>query len=466
MSVETEHRRECFVDAPDRRGRGGRLCVALAAVPSPDPPVPAWPIRALIEGFYGQPWSWDDRLDVMGWCHQRGMTHYLYAPKDDALHRDRWRELYDPTMVAGFERLVASDTLQVGFAISPGLSIDYRSADDRTALAAKVDQVVGLGIDLVALLFDDIPVRPGLGPEHAEITTWLRGHLDGRADLILTPTEYTGTRSTTYLDALAAGVPDDVLIGWTGDTVVADEITTDHAQARARSLGDRPPFVWDNYPVNDAVMADRLFLGPLRGRAADLGSACSGYAANPMVQPMASKPALASIAGYLRGEDPMQAWVDDIGDLRIFAEACDGEVPRRLVADALAAGSLDASLDELERWLRAARGCEAPGLDGEADAWLEQVHAEAAAGVVAVKLLRDLAGARAQLDDRALALAILWPALRRSAVTVMGARCSFRPVMAQGPGGHWVWRPEAIADDQNAIDALIRAALERMPEGR
>jgi hypothetical protein len=450
------------------------------------PNVSAWPVRALIEGFYGPPWSWDARIDVMRWCHDRGMTHYIYAPKDDPLHRDRWRERYDRPMLDGFERLVASDSLRVGFAISPGLSIDYRSTDDRAALAAKIDQVVALGADLVALLFDDIPVRPGLGPEHAELTTWLRDHLDGRADLILTPTEYTGTRSTAYLDALAIGVPDEVPIGWTGDTVVCDRITTVEAHARADSLGGRPPFVWDNYPVNDALMADRLFLGPLRGRDPDLGSACSGYAANPMVQPQASKPALASIAGYLRGDDPVGAWEADVAPLRTFAEACDGSVPRQLVADlthslkpgtktdetrgAKVPGFDGGALEALEVWLRDARSCEAPGLEGEADAWLEQVHAEAAAGVVAVKLLRALAdrdrpdgdpsdSSGRSIDERALSLAFLWPPLRRSAVTVMGPRCSFRPVMAQGPDGDWVWRPAAIDDDQNAIDHLVRAAL-------
>jgi len=425
-------------------------------------------VRALIEGFYGPPWSWDARLDVMAWCHDRGMTHYLYAPKDDPRHREQWRELYDRPMLAGFERLVAAETLRVGFAISPGLSIDYSSPDDRAALAAKVDQVVALGIDVVALLFDDIPVRPGLGPEHAAMATWLRDHLDGRADLILTPTEYTGTRSTAYLDALATGVPDDVPIGWTGDTVVCDRITTDEARARADSLGGRLPFLWDNYPVNDALMADRLFLGPLRGRDADLGASCSGYAANPMVQPQSSKLPLASIAGYLRGEDPVAAWQVDAGDLRVFAEACDGEVPRSLVAAATDDGG--PALDELEAWLRAARACGAPGLEGEAEAWLDQAHAEAGAGVIAVKLLRALddPGAvpadRRSVDERALALGYLWPQLRRSGATVMGPRCSSRPVMAQGPDGDWVWRPAAIDDDQNAIDHLIRTALARLGE--
>jgi len=485
-----------------------------------------WPIRSVIEGFYGDPWTWDARAEVMRWCHERAMTHYLYAPKNDPLHRERWRELYGPEMLAGFDRLVGEATLQVGFAISPGLSIDYGSADDRAALAAKVDQLVERGVGLVALLLDDIPVRPGLGVEHADLTRWLRDHLEGRATLLLTPTEYTGTRPTAYLDALAEGVPPDVAIGWTGETVVCDEITVAQATARAESLGGRPPFVWDNYPVNDAIMADRLFLGPLRGREVGLGPVCSGYAANPMTQPRSSLPALASIAGYLRGDDPVAAWEADLGDLRTFAEACDGERPAQLVESALdavggldlpsdldaldeldewlraarscgapglegeaeacdgerpaqlveaaldAVGGLDLpsdldALDELDEWLRAARSCGAPGLEGEAEAWVEQAHAEAAVGVVAVKLLRAASdpdgplAERRRIAERALTLAYLWPPLRRSTVTVMGPRCSFRPVLAQGPDGEWRFRAAALTDDDNAIDRLVRAALAR-----
>jgi len=424
-----------------------------------------WPIRAVIEGFYGPPWSWASRIDIMKWCADRGMTHYLYAPKDDRLHREQWREPYGPEMLDGFERLVGERSLLVGFGISPGLSIDYTSSTDRLALGAKVDQLVNLGVKLIALLFDDIPVQPELGRHHAELTTWLRGHLDGRAEVLLTPTEYTTIESTQYLDALAEGLPSDVAVGWTGPTVVCDEITLAQAQARSAALGGRRPFIWDNYPVNDAIMADRLFLGPLRGRSADLASVCSGYAANPMTQPQASKPALASIAGFLRGEDSNDAWEADIGDLRVFADACDGELPRQLVAAALSGAASSDGLDDLERWLRAARSCTAPGLEGEAEPWLAQVHDEASVGIVAVKMLRATSqpivdgSERERVTQRALALAHLWPGVRRSAFTVMGPRCSFRPVLAQGSDGEWLYRSNSVSDDQNAIDALVRSAL-------
>ncbi len=398
----------------------------------------------VIEAFYGPPWTWDARLDVMRWCHERGMTHYVYAPKDDPLHRERWRDPYDGDALDGFERLVEAGTLQVGFGISPGLSIDYASPDDRAALETKVDQLLEVGVGLVALLLDDIPVRPGLGQDHADLTTWLRDHLGDRAALVLMPTEYTGNRSTPYLDDLAAGAPGDVPIGWTGPTVVCDEISVADADARADALGGRRPLLWDNYPVNDLAMDDRLFLGPLRGREPGLAAACSGYFANPMVQPMASKPALASVAALVRGLDPEAAWAADVGPLRTFAEACDGVHPWALVDAALGSGEAGA-LDALEEWLRLARTCEAPGLEPEADAWLDQVHAEARLGLTAVKLLRATADSAEprRLTELSMALAATWPSVRRDTVSVMGPRCSFRPVIAQDDDGEWRYRPGA-----------------------
>lgn len=439
----------------------------------------SWAFRGVIEGFYGTPWSWDARADVMRWCHERGMTDYIYAPKDDPLHRERWRDLYPAEMLTGFERLVAEQTLRVGFAISPGLSMDYRSDGDRAALAAKVDQVLAVGIDVICLAVDDIDVRPGLGEDHAAVTAWLHEHLAGRAQLLLVPTEYTGTRSTSYLDALAAGVPDDVPIGWTGEYVVNDSITVADADARAAALGGRKPFIWDNYPVNDAMMGDRLFTGPLRGREAGLGDSCSGYATNPMVQPMASKPALASIAGYLDDGDPDAAWqaAIDTLDVRTIAEACDGERPHELVRAVIEGGDDPAwvePLTALEQWFRAATNCSAGAFGAEADAWIQQTKDEANVGLTAVRVLQAIRpivrvddagnGVAARPDNtsavqQVLALSFLWPVVRRGVPSVMGPRCSFRSMLAQWPDGEWRFVPGMLTEDRNAVDALVRHAL-------
>jgi hyaluronoglucosaminidase len=417
-------------------------------------------LNGVIEGFYGRPWSWDERVEVMRAVAPEGLPCWVHAPKDDPLHRERWRDPWTDDHLDGFARLAAEPHVRAGIGISPGLSMAYDDGDDRAALAAKVDGALAAGCDLVVLCVDDIPVRPGLGPEHAALTTWLHEHLDGRAELALVPTEYTGTRSTPYLDALAEGVPADVPIGWTGDTVVCDSITVAEARARAASLGDRPPLVWDNVPVNDGFMADRLLLGPLRGREPGLPAVCSGWLANPMVQPRSSVLPLRSIAAFVRGDDPQLAWEAAAGDLRPLAEACDGEVPRRLVA-ALVAGT---DPEPLRRWLVSVAECTVGELGDEAEPWAEQARAEAKLGLSALKLLAAVeAGEQADpaTSMRAMGIGARWPAVRRAEVSVMGPRCSFRPVMAQDDAGEWVMRPEAIQDDQNAIDTLVRHALAR-----
>jgi hyaluronoglucosaminidase len=439
-----------------------------------------WRIRGIIEGFYGRPWSWDERIELMRFCAERGMTHYVYAPKDDPKHRDRWRDPYDDHELEGFRRLLAEGGLGVGFAISPGLSIDYWSDDDRRVLASKVDSVVDLGVNLVCLALDDIPFGPGLGEAHAGLTSWLRHHLGDRASLLLVPTEYVGQTPTPYLAALSDGVPEDVPIAWTGRSVVNDSITAEQARQRAAAVGGRPPLIWDNYPVNDGIMGDRLYLGPLWGRDAGLADVCSGYLANPMVQPRASKLPLASVAAYLRGDDPLDAWATEAEatGLRIFAEACDGAVPRALVAALVDEGDGMAWADAgapLAEWLKAARECQAPGLEDEVGQWVEQVRAEAKVGLAALRLVQatrpvvtvDEEGrGRAAAPDpsvvvmQAFSLIYRWPELARSPISVMGLRRGFRPSMGQRADGEWLLLREALQEDENAIDHLARFALD------
>lgn len=406
----------------------------------------------VIEGFYGPPWSWAARLEVAEWCAERGMTDYVYAPKDDPKHREHWREPYDGAELEGFERFATDGRLRLGFALSPGLSMAYDDDADRAALAAKVDQVVGAGAGLVVLALDDIPFGGGpQGEAHARLTTWLRAHLDGRADLVLVPTEYVGTRSSPQLEALAAGVPDDVPIAWTGRAVVNDAITIADAEARAAALGGRPPLLWDNYPVNDAVMADRLFVGPLRGREPGLTDVCGGYLANPMEQARASLLPLASIAAFLRGEDPAQAWHAAAADLGwlAFATACDSDAARDAVA-ALAGGDPAPA----RHLFTDAAACAAPGLEDEAGPWLTQVHRDAR---LALQALDVLEGERS--IDLVLGMAARWQASRRAVVTVFGPRCSIRPMLGQADDGTWRVERAAVEHDANAIDDLVRLAL-------
>ncbi len=169
-------------------------------------------VTGVVEGFYGPPWSWADRIEVLQWCAARGLTDYMYAPKDDPKHRKQWREPYNEDELAGFRSLVDRAGTRIGFAISPGLAIDESSATDRAALAAKLAPLVDLGITHVGLFLDDLPPDPDRsaaerGEAHAELTTWLDEQLGADVLVSLVPTEYIGTMSSPYLDALGRVLP-------------------------------------------------------------------------------------------------------------------------------------------------------------------------------------------------------------------------------------------------------------------
>jgi hypothetical protein len=301
---------------------------APAAAPAPvaAPNVPVSPFgegfasRGVIEGFYGPPWSHQDRLDLIRFMKRVGMNVYFYGPKDDPFHRERWRDPYPADQIARIGELVTlgrENGVDVWFAISPGLSMTYSDSGDYRALLAKLDAVAAVGVRHVAFFVDDVPEAlthdadrarfSSLAEAHAYVITMLKRDLDARGlALAVVPTTYTNSfGSKDYLRELGRLVPPGIPLAWTGIDVVAPDMTA--AQARAWSeMIQRPPLIWDNYPVNDFARW-RLFLGPLRGRSADLESAVAGFVANPMNEAHASMLPLWTVADYLKnpkGYDP------------------------------------------------------------------------------------------------------------------------------------------------------------------
>ena len=119
-------------------------------------------LAGAIEGFYGRPWSAVERLELFDWMAAFGLNTYLYAPKDDLKHRTLWRERYSPEeadALAGTIRDCSTRGLRFIYALSPGLDIRFGSAQDRASLRARVEQMLALGCEHFALLFDDIPDR-------------------------------------------------------------------------------------------------------------------------------------------------------------------------------------------------------------------------------------------------------------------------------------------------------------------
>ena len=297
--------------------------VALACAGGEPGPPPQFQQTGVIEGFYGPPWSHQDRLDVIAFMGSVGLTHYYYAPKDDPYHRSRWRNPYPTGAWEQLRELVraAQDTgVTFVFAISPGGSITYSDSADYAALEAKLLQVRTLGVSDFALFLDDVPQTlsapsdrqrfGGLAAAHAALINRLAQDLDTLgATLVVTPTVYTTAwGSRAYLEELGDAVAADVPFFWTGVDVASRGVTVDDAREWAGLIG-RAPFLWDNYPVNDFARW-RLFLGPVQGRDSDLPSVTYGIVANPMNEAHASMISLATLAEYVRtpaAYDPSEA---------------------------------------------------------------------------------------------------------------------------------------------------------------
>ena len=275
---------------------------------------PSFPVRGIVEGFYGPPWSQQDRLDILSFEGRHAMNVYYYAPKDDPYHRKLWAEPYPPDQMQHLGELAAAaraNFVDFCFAISPGLSMTYSSDADFGKLTSKLDSVAKLGVSCFALFVDDVPEElqnpadqaryKSLGEAHVDVTNRLYNYLAAQSPknrLTVTPTTYTNDwGSRDYIQTLGAGVDSHVDLVWTGVKVVSPTITA----AQAREWGAylrRPPLVWDNFPVNDGIPW-RPCLGPMRGRDTELPGVVRGLVSNPMNQAHASMLPLQTIADYL-----------------------------------------------------------------------------------------------------------------------------------------------------------------------
>jgi hypothetical protein len=275
---------------------------------------PSFAERGIVEGFYGTPWTHQDRIDILRFEGAHAMNVYYYAPKDDPYHRKLWRDPYPPEARRRLGELVdaaRTNFVDFCFAISPGLSMAYSDDQDFQALTSKLASVSQLGVSCFALFLDDVPQDlqdahdreryRTLAQAHSELTNRLYKHLKDQSAnnrLILTPTTYThewGSRN--YIKELGAGVDSGVPIVWTGPKVYAPAIPLEAAREWAGYI-HRPPMVWDNFPVNDGARWCR-YLGPLVGRDRQLPSVARGVVSNPMIQPHASMIPLQTIADYL-----------------------------------------------------------------------------------------------------------------------------------------------------------------------
>jgi hyaluronoglucosaminidase len=328
---------------------------------------PRFAVRGIIEGFYGRPWTHEQRLDMVRFLGAHRMNTFVYSPKDDVFTRRRWREDLPPAECEALAELVAVAgdlSVDVSYGLSPGLSIRYGDPAEVDRVLARFTQVAALGVRAFWLLLDDIPTTlqhpsdreafADLTSAHVHLVGEVRrrlDELDPRLHLTVCPTTYHGRGDEPTLAAMGAGTDPRVDLSWTGREICSPELDLADAALFLRTTS-RPVLYWDNYPVNDVAMTAELHVGAYRGRDPHLYRFSRGVIANPMDRPESSKIALATIADYLWdpvGYDPDLSWEKAIREVageadaaafRLFADnvrtSCLEESDSPLLADALA----------------------------------------------------------------------------------------------------------------------------------
>ena len=262
---------------------------------------PTFPLRGVIEGFYGTPWSHAARLDQLDFYGAHKMNTYVYSPKNDPFLRDQWRDPYPPDQLAQLKELVdraIANHVKFTYALSPGLSVCYSSAADEQALVAKFQSLWDVGVRDFAIPLDDISytswncdadqTKFGTGGAAAGAAQayllnavqrdFIATHA-GASRLQMVPTEYADVAASPYKNTIKAQLDPAIIVEWTGVGVIAPVITQQQAAA-AKNVFGHDILVWDNYPVNDYV-TDRLLLGPYIGRDTGLSGSLVRHHGEP-----------------------------------------------------------------------------------------------------------------------------------------------------------------------------------------
>jgi hyaluronoglucosaminidase len=285
-------------------------------------------VRGVIEGFYGPPWSHAERLDLIRFCGEHGLNTWVHAPKDDPYHRRLWRDPYPDEQLAQLQELVREaerNDVDFAYAIAPGLDVCYSQESEFEALLEKIEQVRSVGVRSFQLLWDDVEhalhcvedealygtaERP-TGAAQAPFSNRFAREVEQPGPLVVCPMAYAGTGDGPYRRSFAPQLDPGIVLYWTGPEVVSLGINREALDMSVHRYAGHEHLLWDNYPVNDWA-PEILHLGPLRGRDPKLVEGkLRGIVANAMVQCVASKLALATIADWARDPhayDPVQSY--------------------------------------------------------------------------------------------------------------------------------------------------------------
>lgn len=286
---------------------------------------PSIKLRGYVEGFYGYPWTFEDRLGLFSDTSKFKMNTYIYAPKDDPYHKDRWRELYPDDKAEELRQLAEEakkDNVSFCWSAHPGYGWDYNSDADHNALMAKFEQLYDLGVRQFGISYDDLSGYTN-GRQHAEVINRINEEfvkVKGDVEpLIVVATRYCngwGPDMQSYFKPFMETLDEDVVVMWTGANTMSAITKEAYEWPKQQTGVNRNLAAWWNYPVND-YCDGKLMMSPLENLDNDVDN-LSGFFLNPMSQAEASKVAIISGADYswnVPAFEKMSSWKRAIKEL-------------------------------------------------------------------------------------------------------------------------------------------------------
>ena len=279
--------------------------------------------RGYIEGFYGYPWTHEERMSLMEDTAKYKMNTYIYAPKDDPYHRTNWKELYPDVQAQQIAELAQAgheNNFNFCWTIHPGATLQFNDTDFN-ALIKKYEQLYDLGVRQFGVLFDDTNDWYNGAAQVAFINRIDDEFVKEKGDvkpLIVVAARYNAAwgPSTSYFTPYMRDLHEDIQIMWTGAATMSNISREVYEWPKTWTGVDRDLAVWWNYPVND-YCDGKLVMAPLHNLNPDLDNV-TGFFSNPMQQADASKVALFSIADYTWNTDSfeyMDSWERAIEEL-------------------------------------------------------------------------------------------------------------------------------------------------------
>lgn len=274
--------------------------------------------RGFIEGYYGIPWSDQNRMDLMKFAGMIKSNVYVFAPKDDPYHNSQWREPYPEDKLKDMEEMVsvgAANKCRFVWSIHPFMNngvTDSNYHESVEAIKTKFEQLYKIGVRQFGVLADDA------GSISNELIVRLMNDLnEWRAqkgdvyEFLFCPPAYNWAfAGYTWTDLQALNQMDeDVNFFWTGQGVcghVTNETVTNFTQ----NVG-RQPLFWLNWPVND-INSARMLMGKGEVLNTDV-TGLRGVITNPMQQSEPSKVAIFAVSDYawnIEGFNAEKSWKD------------------------------------------------------------------------------------------------------------------------------------------------------------